>query len=243
MLFAACYHATINLNWIVIMKLNFKNIAAGAIFALASVTANAALIDNDTYTTDALSGLDWLDVTASMGRSYNDVSSEFGSGGDFEGWRYATGLEFNDLVRNTAGDTVTSSGRSYLSETGHVGAADVLTELLGSTLDAGRALDGLGTWDSAHGYAEGAGWDFTMGILSYNFDAERMYVAIIDDNDEAGQLDYSFAQHSQMLRHVSNFDVGSYLVRDVSTVPEPATLILLGLGIAGLGLARKQKKS
>ena len=60
--------------------------------------ANAAIIDNGSYTTDTESGLDWLDVTLSINRSYSDVSSQFGSGGDFEGWRYATGIEF-DMVR------------------------------------------------------------------------------------------------------------------------------------------------
>ena len=36
-------------------------------------------------------------VTRSICRSYNDVSSQFGFGGDFEGWRYASPEEIYSL--------------------------------------------------------------------------------------------------------------------------------------------------
>ncbi len=49
-----------------------------AVFGAGSIT-----IDTDT-------GLEWLDWTESTNRSYNDVSGQFGAGGDFEGWRHAT---------------------------------------------------------------------------------------------------------------------------------------------------------
>jgi hypothetical protein len=53
--------------------------------------------------TVSTSGLDWLGVTFSVNRSYNDASSQFGVGGDFAGWRYAAGLEFNGLVGHWTG--------------------------------------------------------------------------------------------------------------------------------------------
>ena len=72
------------------MKKSFiAAVALSAILGFTS-TAFAAIYDNGTGTTDSTSGLDWLDLTASTGRSYADVSGEFGTGGDFEGYRYAT---------------------------------------------------------------------------------------------------------------------------------------------------------
>lgn len=43
--------------------------------------ASAAFIDHGTYLTDAASGLDWLDVTASVNWSYTDVSGQLAAGG------------------------------------------------------------------------------------------------------------------------------------------------------------------
>lgn len=60
-------------------------------------TANAALVSRDLYTAgdglityDTVSKLEWLDVAQTAARSWNDVSSQFGAGGDFAGWSYAT---------------------------------------------------------------------------------------------------------------------------------------------------------
>ena len=73
-----------------------KLIVIASMFLFSS-TSNAAIIDNNTFTTDTESGLDWLDVTFTVDRSYNDVSSQVGGSGDFEGWRYASRQEFDTL--------------------------------------------------------------------------------------------------------------------------------------------------
>ena len=54
-----------------------------------SINCHASLIDNNFYTTDTTSGLDWLDLTETVGYSYNYISTQLGSGGEFEGWQYA----------------------------------------------------------------------------------------------------------------------------------------------------------
>ena len=54
----------------------------------------------DSITLDSATGLEWLDLTFTDGRSYIDVSSNFGPGGDFEGYRYATQSEVEALFIN-----------------------------------------------------------------------------------------------------------------------------------------------
>ena len=54
----------------------------------------------DSITLDTDTGLEWLDVTLSTNRSYVDVSAEFGAGGDFEGFRYASADELLTLFSN-----------------------------------------------------------------------------------------------------------------------------------------------
>ncbi len=68
--------------------------------------ANAAISDftvKDLYTPGdglitATSTLEWLDLTVTSGRSYNDVIATLEPGGDLFGWRYATLEEAGELV-------------------------------------------------------------------------------------------------------------------------------------------------
>jgi len=44
-------------------------------------------------THDETTGLEWLDLTMTQGRSYDEVSSQLEHGGNFEGWRVASWTE------------------------------------------------------------------------------------------------------------------------------------------------------
>jgi len=82
-----------------------KKSLVGTLLIGLSQSANAVFVDNSTYLTDTSSGLDWLDVTATIRMSYEDVSVQFGKGGLFDGYRYATGDEFNDLIAHWISDS------------------------------------------------------------------------------------------------------------------------------------------
>ncbi len=72
--------------------------ASAALEAATDVSFGA-----DALTRDTVTGLDWLDVTSSTGRSVVDISGRFGVGQEFEGYRYATITEVLALVNdNTA---------------------------------------------------------------------------------------------------------------------------------------------
>ena len=65
---------------------------------LLSFNASAALIDNGLTTTDDNTGLIWLDLTQTLGLSYEYVISETAAGGQFDGYRVATKDEFSNFI-------------------------------------------------------------------------------------------------------------------------------------------------
>ena len=67
---------------------------------ILSMNLSAELIDNGNYTSDTETGIDWLDLTETKGLSYAFVLSHFGSGGQFEGWSYATREQINVFMTN-----------------------------------------------------------------------------------------------------------------------------------------------
>ena len=80
------------------MKLFNLRVGVLLIVIVYNGAINAAFIDNNTYTTDTVSGLDWLDITATINRSYDDINSQLSS--EFFGWRYATTPEVYTLWNN-----------------------------------------------------------------------------------------------------------------------------------------------
>jgi hypothetical protein len=63
----------------------------------ALVSSDWQTVGDNLITRDTTSGLDWLDLTQTGNRSYNDVSSQLGAGGQFAGFRYATQAEVTAL--------------------------------------------------------------------------------------------------------------------------------------------------
>ena len=55
-----------------------------------------AFLDHDT-------GIEWLKLDQTNGMSINQVNAELGEGGLFDGWRFATALEVQDVVTDLTG--------------------------------------------------------------------------------------------------------------------------------------------
>jgi hypothetical protein len=60
----------------------------------------AQIVDNGSETLDSSTGLVWLDVSLTVNRSFVYVNSQFGPGGEFDGWRYATADEVRTFWTN-----------------------------------------------------------------------------------------------------------------------------------------------
>ena len=104
------------------------------------ISAQVIEIDSDifgpgTLTRDTVQGLDFLDLEDTLGRSFQDVSSQLGSGGEFEGFRYATVDEIDSLVSNY-NSPATPPGTPRLTA-----LLDVATNLFGSDFSTGLSAD------------------------------------------------------------------------------------------------------
>ena len=69
-------------------------------FLMISSVGNAStynLQDFGDYTLDKNSGLEWLDTSFTIGKSYNEVLSMTAAGNSLEGWRFATYDDFTAI--------------------------------------------------------------------------------------------------------------------------------------------------
>lgn len=218
---------------------NIKSVLIGLYMGIAAVglstsSAQAILIDNGVTTRDTDTNLDWLDLTQSINRSYNDVAGQFGVGGDYAGWRHASVAEVTTLFLN-AGAASTTGGYTTTNNA----AAHTIVSLLGSTFPSSRPT-----------------YDYTYGLTATDFDATRKYLAIAlfcnsslrvttcTSINGGGHNDLGFIGATIGRLAVTDAlpEVGNFLVRVSTQVPEPTTLALFAISFAGLGVARTRRK-
>ena len=202
-------------------------IVLGASILLLSMQVNSAIISvddsvfgTDSVTRDSVSGLDWLDITFTVNRSVADVSGQLGVGGEFEGWWYATGIEFEELLFNYTG---VDSAPVYQTEEYTEGSdsIDELIKLLGDSVEAYNEFYGLPPSDELYCGKEpeciGRGYHETHGYLADETPPEYtqlFYTGIVRDLGEGHQAnDYSLSHRIRIHQANQHPAVGSYLVR------------------------------
>ena len=199
-------------------------------------STNAALIDNDLYTTDTVTNLDWLDLSVTDGMeatqvrslllttwdsvSESWVESQFMGGG----WRYATESQAIDFVVRNIGENF------GLYEVGSQSSnnAKTLINLLGLTYES----DIFNRYSATGLYVND---NYTLDFIKISNELNSCNGAICDIKTLNAKVGYNWD-------FAGGPALGSFLVREnVSSVPLPASFILF---ISGLGLlfSRKLKK-
>jgi len=213
--------------------MKFWKFASVTTALVLSTSANAALIDNGTYFTDTDSNLNWLKLTETLSRSYNDVYANLSAGGDYEGWQFATSTQFEDLM---IGQNITSNtpgcfgGLNFCGAVNGQAAVDEIVELFG---DIGERYTRGRQTESYHGYNYGyiADKNTTSTINDAN------YIALISSTTDSVRTYASWDEADVSGNRVR----GSYLVRP-TVVPIPAAVWLFGSGLIALaGFARRKK--
>jgi len=213
----------------------FAAMALSASLAFSATTSFAAstdFTDNNTYTTDTISGLDWLDVTISAGQSYNYVSSQFGSGGEYEGYQYATGSQVNQLVSNWTGNNIAPTNYGVVVHVEDL--IDGLVLMLGDTYS---------NYFAVNGGLPRQGLQYTFGITAGVQSASAQYLAMIWNDDYSEEVDWSSAQWASLNRDLEQMaHIGSFLVRESGLIatPIPAAAFMFAPALLGfLGFRRK----
>lgn len=209
-----------------------KYFAATVLVTVFSVPmiANAALVEVDwqitgdyLITRDTISGLDWLDLTETNNMSRNYVLTQLGSGGQFDGWRYASSAETVALWANFGVDLSTTP----LGPTSGLDPSIVIAaETLGGILDE----PSLPYW--------------TLGLTSDNnpmntFHYARLGALYISDFN---WTIFSGVDGEYIATYDANEVTSHYLVQ-TSPVPVPAAVWLFGSGLLGLISVAKRKKA
>ncbi|MFC0046732.1 hypothetical protein [Rheinheimera tilapiae] len=211
--------------------------------AQATVVSPSGLgfLDLGKTTVDQTTGLEWLDLTETRGRSLQDVMTDLtDAGGQFktqDRWRVATKLDFRSLMSNWFG--LNYQGYHYDTKV----STAPLIRLLGDVADA--ELDAENFWAD---FADGSA-GFASGILADEFNfwgvSTHRSLAIVVDYHVVYRKSRKFVEDyvdyidDYGWGDLNNADAraGVYLYREYQ--PEPNTVAAPApwlLGVFGLGL-------
>lgn len=191
------------------------------------ISADHVSFGLNAITRDTVQGLDFLDLAHSTALSYNDVSSRFGEGEDFAGFRYASEAEVVALINNWG----FSPGVSGIDVDGGGG-------VVGDT--GGDQLSGLVDLLGVNYMILGPNIATSLGMTgTLNVGTIRTLSREVSVNNRPSGDDY--VGYGALEVGTVNNSTGSWLVQE--SVPEPASIMMLafGAGMLGIGWLRRRR--
>ena len=220
---------------------------SATIYIFLSTATSAALVqfndatlpsstDSFNITRDTSTGLEWLDVAVSAGRTFNDLtgidgSNEFAPGGDFEGFRYATRADIDGNTAQGQVDSLFKSANLGVMAFSFIGGYTDVKSLLGFVGCSGDC--------ASYGYAWGNSLDNSLQHEEVMLEAFRSGVSSFGSAFPG--IPGSLAPRAS---NTVGFPIekGNWLVRAAVVVPVPAAIWLFGSGLLALvGMARRKK--
>lgn len=208
------------------MRLSLRSAALALVASLSlfSTAAQAApaYVDHAAqgYWTNLDLKLDFLDLTRTEGNTYQQVVQRTGVGGDLAGWRLATNAESRALYNSF---TVTPNGWDPANRA----SAHLFFDLFGVSSIY------QSSWNNGN----------VTGYLNWNaiFDADQRvaHVALDPGSGWFYPAYYGFSQYT--LNQYNGDPRAALLVRSSQQLPEPASLVLVGIASAGLLLTRRRR--
>ena len=228
-----------------------RTVMAGAALLGASAVASAFPVDFGYFSRETSTGLDWLDVRATAGISYNDVRA--GAGGwTNSGWRYASGAEVRHLFEAALG---------VPSENFYRG--DVYPDLLASAFRLVRQLGVTTSFNTAEGIRQLYGTDYpiqvnSLGMFDDGTANARVGIADLSARSAYEVLSVVEPESTTGTRWVAYDDwwgdldsvqpnaigIGSYLVRSSSLqVSEPPALAFSTIAVGAMLVIHQRRRT
>lgn len=191
-------------------------------FGISVNSAQAVLMERDLLaagdgliTFDDQTNLEWLDVSATRGLLISEVQG--GAGGWISrGFSYATQQQVENIF-TFLGIPLFSNNSPNRPE------IDTLISFLGNTYEGHISRRGV------------RGWTGTISQNS-NFPIQAYAVNATSINDSSTFTAWDISQPTNRAGVI-----GHFLIRPRTMIPEPATLAIFGLGLAGLGFMRRRR--
>ncbi len=221
---------------------------AGAAHATL-VSMDDSVFGANALTQDSASGFQWLDLTLTGSRSYNDMvgndgSNEFVAGGDFAGFRYATLTEVEQLwiAAGIAPSRIyhegpPATGTFETNDSATFTSARALQELIGYVLTtANPPFTNADGWRSNAVALDGGG----VGYASLDT------CSVGSGFCRGSSLPMTRAHLSPANVYWETYQWQHWLLREgavVGQVPEPSTLALLMVALALLATSQRRTRA